>query len=390
MEYFRFLTEILTYVMGIERPIMKTKFYSGIIIALAVLAVFSSVSLVSASPNQGTNGYSSTCKGAVYTIDNAATGNNVIMYERDANGALTLTGMFSTQGLGTGSHLASQGAVVLTDNDHWLLVVDAGSNQISVFKVGSTLTLTDKVCSDGTMPVSITIHDDIVYVLNAGGTPDIAGFYLSNNGKLFPIPNSIKPLSGVVNSQPEQIGFNNDGKVLVVTEVAANIIDTYTVNWAGVASWPMIHASNGPGPYGFAFNEKGYLVVSEAGTGTLSSYKVSDNGNLKLISGSVPDYGLAPCWVAIGNNGLVYTSNAHGGTISDYKIMNNGMLVLITSIDATVNIPALDLAFSNDGSYMYNLNGNSITGFWVHHDGGLTQVTSVNGVPSSATGLAAS
>jgi 6-phosphogluconolactonase (cycloisomerase 2 family) len=368
---------------------MKTKFYSGIIVALAILALFSSLSLVSASPDHGTNGYSSTCNGAVYTIDNAVTGNNVIKYDRDVNGALTLAGTFSTYGLGTGSHLASQGAVVLTDNDHWLLVVDAGSNQISVFKVGSTLTFTDKVYSDGTMPVSIAIHDNLVYVLNAGGTPDIAGFYLSNNGKLFPIWGSIRPLSGVASSQPEQIGFNNDGRVLVVTEVAANNIDTYKVNWAGVASWPMVHASNGPGPYGFAFDEKGYLVVSEAGTGTLSSYKLSDNGNLKLISGSVPDFGLAPCWVAIGDHGLVYASNAHGGTISDYKITNNGKLVLISSVDATVNIPALDLAFSEGSRYLYSLNGNSIIGFWVHYDGSLTQVTSVSGVASSAAGLAA-
>jgi 6-phosphogluconolactonase (cycloisomerase 2 family) len=368
---------------------MKTKLYSGIIIAIAVLALFSAVSVVSASPDHGTNGYSSMCKGAIYTIDNAAAGNNVIKYDRDTNGVLTMAGTFSTYGLGTGSHLASQGAVVLTENDHWLLVVDAGSNEISVFKVGHTLTLVDKVYSDGTMPVSITIHDNLVYVLNVGGTPDIAGFHLGNNGKLFPIHGSVRPLSGTASSQPEQIGFNDDGKVLVVTEVAANKIDTYTVNWAGVASWPMVHASNGPGPYGFAFDENGYLVVSEAGTGTLSSYRVNDNGGLKLISGSVPDFGLAPCWVAIGNNGLVYASNAHGGTISDYRIMNNGKLVLISSVDATVNIPSLDLAFSEGNHYLYSLNGNSITGFWVHHDGDLTQVTMVSGVPSSAAGLAA-
>jgi 6-phosphogluconolactonase (cycloisomerase 2 family) len=195
-------------------------------------------------------------------------------------------------------------------------------------------------------------------------------------------------LSGAATPQPEQIGFNNDGKVLVVTEEGANIIDTYKVNWAGVASGPMTHPSNSPGPYGFAFNEKGYLVLSEAGTGTLSSYKVSDNGNLKLISGSVPDFGLAPCWVAIGDHGLVYASNAHGGTLSDYKIMDNGKLALISSVDATVGIPALDLAFSSGNHYLYSLNGNNITGFWVHYGGSLTQVTLVSGVPSSAAGLA--
>lgn len=369
---------------------MKTKLYSGIIIVIAILAVFSSVGLVSANPGHGTDGISApcaVCRGAVYTIDNAAAGNMVIKYYQSANGALTLAGSFCTNGMGTGTHLASQGAVVLTADGHWLLVVDAGSNEISLFRVSSTLTLTDKVCSQGTTPVSLTVHGNIVYVLNAGGTPDIAGFYLGHNGKLIPIPGSVRPLSGVASSQPEQIGFNNDGKVLVVTEVAANVIDTYVVNCAGCARGPIVHASNGLGPYGFAFDANGFLVVSEAGSGAVSTYCVNDHGCLKVISGSVPDFGLAPCWIAV-NGDKVYASNAHGGTLSDYRIMNNGKLVLLCSVSATVSTPALDLVFSKCGTYLYCLNGNNITGFWVHPCGGLTQVTMVSGLPAAA-GLAA-
>lgn len=374
---------------------MKTKLYAGLIVALSILALFSTVGLVSASSDVGNSNlndsFTHRSAGAVYTIDNAATGNMVIRYDRASNGVLTWSGNFAANGLGTGSKLASQGAVILTENGRWLLVVDAGSNEISVFSVsGSGLFLTDVVGCGGIMPVSLTIHNNIVYVLNAGGTPNIAGFRLTYNGMLTFIAGSVQPLSGIANNQPEQIGFNTNGKVLVVAEVGANIIDTYTLNRSGQASAPMTHASNSPAPYGFAFDGGGNLIISEAANGTLSSYIVNNNGSLKLISGSVPDFGVAPCWVVVTASGQVYTSNAHGGTISGYNAIKHGNLVLFSSVAATVNIPSLDLALSNGDHFLYNLNGGSITGFWIGSHGSLTQVTMVSELAESTTGLAAS
>jgi 6-phosphogluconolactonase (cycloisomerase 2 family) len=106
----------------------------------------------------------------------------------------------------------------------------------------------------------------------------------------------------------------------------------------------------------------------------------------------MPTFGAAPCWVAIDNDGsYAYTSNAHGGTISIFSISSNGGLNLQSSIAAKLNIPTLDLAFSNKGQFLYALNGGYITGFQVYNDGSLSQVTSVNtGFASSVTGLAAS
>ena len=110
---------------------MKTKILSGAMIVLSILAIFSAVGLVSASPAQGASdmnyAHSFDSTGAVYTMNNAATGNMVMKYDRAANGTLVLSGTFSTQGLGNGTELGSQGSVVLTDNGHWLLAVDAGS-----------------------------------------------------------------------------------------------------------------------------------------------------------------------------------------------------------------------------------------------------------------------
>lgn len=332
----------------------------------------------------------------VYTIDNAAA-NHVLVFTRGSDGSLVASGNYSTQGNGTGSGLASQGAVDLSPNGQWLLVVDAGSNEITVFQVnGNALVFADKVSSHGIVPISITINVDnnLVYVLDNGSatTPgNIAGFQFSNTGKLTYIGGSNQPLSGAPNTSPEQIGFSPDGRLLVVTEKAANIIDTYQVNYAGIAGAPMTTPSTGLGPYGFAFISH-FLVISEAASNTLSSYAWSDSGTLRTLSGAMPTFGNAPCWVAVNTeySSYVYTSNAHGGTISGFTLSGIGTLNLFSSIAAKARIPSLDLAFSKGGEFLYALNGNNITGFKTYFDGSLSQITTVGGLPASTTGLAAS
>ena len=373
---------------------MKRKIIAILSIAIAVLSIFAVASMVNAGGGNA---------GTVYTNDNASPNNNVLYYYRASDGSLTYGGSVATGGMGTGSALASQGAVVLTNNGRFLLTVDAGSNQISVFNVQSSgvPVFNSITSSHGTMPVSLTVYGNLVYVLNAGGTGNIAGFWLSNSGTLSYIAGSSQLLSAASGTGAEQIGFNPDGNVLIVTETGTNIIDTYLVNSMGVASPPTTHPSVGYAPYGFAFTGYGTLVVSEAhgsvGTaglglydGTLSSYVLSDQGNLRTISGSMPTFGAAPCWVAIDNQGsFVYTSNAHEGTISVFSITGPATLTLTSSIEAKLNIPTLDLAFSKNSQFLYALNGGSITGFKVFNDGSLWQVTSVSSVPASAAGLAA-
>jgi 6-phosphogluconolactonase len=364
---------------------MKKKFLAIITIVIATLAVFSATTLINAQPR---------VVGAVYTMDNAAAGNNVMRFDRLSDGSLMSSGNFSTQGKGTGAALASQGAVTLSDDGNWLFVVDAGSNEITVFQInGTSFMFSDKVSSQGTAPISVTVNDNWVYVLNNGSATtagNIAGFKLnSTTGKLAFITGSNQPLSGMPNTSPEQIGFSPRGNLLVVTEKAANITDVYIVN-AGVAGAPNAMPSVGIGPYGFAFTREGYLVLSEAASNTLSSFAATYNGSLRTLSGAMPDFGNAPCWVAVSGAGdYAYTSNAHGGTISTYSISRTGMLNLQSSIAAKTAVPTLDLAFTKYSQFLYALNGNSVTGFLVYPDGGLWQVSNLTGLPASTTGLAA-
>jgi len=348
----------------------------------AILAILASVNVSSSAYGGST--------GAVYIIDNSASGNNVWVYSRASDGSLTSLGSVAANGLGTGAGLGSQGAVVLTPSGRWLLTVDAGSNAISVFKVhGTGLTFVSKISSEGSDPISLTTNGNLVYVLDAAGAGNIAGFTLSPWGTLSFIGGSIQPLSGATSPSPEQIGFNNNGNILVVTEKATNIIDTYTVNRHGVASTPDSQTSAGTGPYGFAFNSHDELVVSEAASNSVSSYYVSDQGKLTVISSAVPTGGLAPCWLVISGH-LSFVANAHGGTLSSFQVSSKGKLTIISSTATTTTIPALDMAFTHNSEFLYVHNGVSITGYSVDSDGSLSTVASVTGLASSASGLAAS
>src|SRR5215212_741791 len=199
--------------------------------------------------------------GAVYALTNAAAGNSVVALDRDSDGTLTAAGTYSTGGLGSGAGLGSQGALVLSHNNQWLFAVNAGSNDVSVFSVDHHgLRLADRVSSGGTMPISLTEDNNVLYVLNAGGSGNITGFSVGHNGHLSAISGSTQPLSGGATG-PAQVQFSADGTLLAVTEKNTNMIDIYNVSKQGVAGGPGTHPSAGTTPFGFAFGKGGKLLV---------------------------------------------------------------------------------------------------------------------------------
>ena len=157
-------------------------------------------------------------RSTVYIASNGAAGNKVLIYQRSASGGLAAAGEVATGGLGSGGGLGNQGGVAAAESGRTLLVVNAGSNDVSVFRVrDGGLALTDRLPSGGTQPVSVAVHDDIVYVLNAG-SDNISGFRL-RHGRLAPIAGSTRPLSGS-GTAPAQIAFSPSGDTLLVTEKA--------------------------------------------------------------------------------------------------------------------------------------------------------------------------
>ena len=338
--------------------------------------------------------------GRVFTATNAAAGNEIVIYHRAANSSLSAAGRVATNGLGSGGGLGNQGGLLLSKNGRWLFAVNAGSNEISTFAVRrGTLSLTDKVSSGGTRPVSVTVHGDLLYVLNGGGTNNITGFSIGEWGKLTPIPNSTRPLSAAATG-PAQIQFTPDGDALVVTEKATNKIDLYTVE-DGIATGPAVRDSNGITPFGFAFDKRGHLIVSEAFGGAanqaaLSSYEISDDGtNLNIISPSVKDNQSAACWVVVTRNGrYAYTTNTASGSVSGYRVAKDGKLTLLgnglTAIIGAGSGP-IDAALSKGSQFLYVLNAGigTVNGYRVEANGSLTPINNVGGLAPGANGLVA-
>lgn len=372
-----------------QRLLLRRAFQS-IFGLLALLMLFSS-GLAAASGDAG----------AVFALSNSPNGNAVLIWNRAADGSLSAAGSAPTGGTGTGAGLGSQGALALSANHQWLFVVNAGSNDISTFRVRPNgLELKARVASGGTRPTSVTVHDDLLYVLNAGDPGNIVGFRGAGDGKLRQIAGSARPLSGNATA-PAQVQFSPDGDILAVTERNTQTIDTYRVGEHGLASGPIVNHSAGAVPFGFAFDKRGRLVVSEAGGGAnglsaASSYDVAHNGALQVISASAATNQGAACWVVVTGNGrYAYTANAAAGSdsISGFRIRKDGKLSLITPDGRTgvAGAGPTDMALSTNSHFLYvrNGRGNSISGFAVQNNGSLQPLPGVGGLPAGAAGLIA-
>src|SRR5215470_17549348 len=337
--------------------------------------------------------------GAVYGMTNAAGGNSILIFARAANGTLTSAGSAATGGTGKGAGLGSQGALVVTNDQRWLLAVNAGSNDITVFSVTPDgLQWRSKTPSDGAMPISVAIHGRLVFVLNAG-TPNVVGFRLSNDGTLYPLPGSTQLVSGAAG--PAEVAFNADGELLIVTDKPTNQVFTLRVNDEGAAAAPVAHVSNGATPFGFAVDQRDHLVVSEAhggpnGASALSSYDIHEEGGLRLITGSAPTHQGAACWVVITQNDkFAYTSDTASGVITGFSLSRDGSLTIldaqgVSAVTGAGSTPT-DLALSENSRFLFSLNlgAGTVAGWRIGSDGALTFTGVATGMPPSATGIAA-
>ena len=337
---------------------------------------------------------------AVYVQTNNATQNEVIVFSRAEDGALAPVGRYSTGGRGTGvPHLASAGSVVLGDDGRWLLVVNAGSDELSLFAVQPDgLQLADRVRSGGSRPTSVAVSGALVYVLN-NGTPNISGFNLTD-GKLTALADSTRPLSSA-DADPAQISFTPGGGTLIATERGTNTISSYVIDQHGCAQGPTTIRSSGQTPYGFGVTKDGSLIVSEAfggamGAAAASSYAVSGAGELTMMSGSVGDTRSEVCWVALTNDDrFAYVTNFGDGTVSCYEIAADGRLELHDPVAGSTGRGEKglrDVAISGDGRYLYAIDPDAqkLFGWAVGQDGHLTPAGQFGGVPGTVAGLAAS
>jgi 6-phosphogluconolactonase len=307
--------------------------------------------------------------GALYTQTNDPAGNTVQRFDRAADGSLTPAGTFATGGLGLASLGGRQGAVELSDNGRYLYAVNAGSDTVSIFRVGHRRTrLIDTVSARGTAPTSIDEDHGRVYVLNSGGTPSVTAYSRRPGGSLWPV--ATRELAPGAQGAAE-VAVTPDGRSLVVSERVANRLETLPLDHLGRPGRPVVTASSGAVPFGFGISPQGTIVVSEAGASTVSSYRLARDGGLRTVTGSLAVGQGAACWVAVSPNGrFAYTGNAAGG-ISGFAIGRDGTL---TAIGTTNLVPSpRDLDFDASGRHLMAVSpGGQVTSYRVGSNGSLT------------------
>ncbi len=336
--------------------------------------------------------------GVVFVQTDNTAGNQIVAYDRAADGTLTQAGVYATGGLGgqlIGSavdHLASQGSLTFDRDNDELYAVNAGSNTISVFAVlGDRLALRQVIGSGGAFPVSIAVRGNYVYVLNAleGGT--LEGF-ISILGRLFVLPGSGRALGLNPTEEPQfthtpgQVAFSPDGSQLIVTTKGnGSDIDVFHLRAFGeLSATPVVNSLPGAVPFAVSFDEQGHLIVAEAGTNALADFALNGNGTVTQLD-AVGTGQEATCWV-VASDGQFYVSNAASASLSAFGSSDGGQL--LTPLGNTpTDGGTVDAAVSGDGRFLYVQTGaaGNIDEFAVGAGGALSRIGTVT-VPGAIGG----
>jgi 6-phosphogluconolactonase (cycloisomerase 2 family) len=369
-----------------------TRFISAAGLAIAAIAALAVPANASDRESRHTG-----AEHVVFVQNDSVTGNQIVAYDRAEDGTLTQAGAYATGGLGgvlTGSvvdHLASQGSLTYDRRHGLLYAVNAGSDTVSVFSVrGDRLFLQQLLPSGGTFPVSVAVHGDLVYVLNARAGGSVQGYRVFF-GIVLPIRHSNRPLALPAVTTPEfvstpgQVAFSPDGsQLLVTTKANGSAIDVFGVRHDGrLSATPVVNSEPGTVPFAVDFDAAGHLVVTEAGTNALATFSLASNGTIAPIDAK-PTGQTATCWV-VQANGTFYASNAGSASLSGYLSSPAGVLTLVgqTPTDAGT----VDAAVTADGRYLYVQAGAAgiVDEFRVNADGSLTSLGAVT-VPDAAGG----
>jgi 6-phosphogluconolactonase (cycloisomerase 2 family) len=329
----------------------------------------------------------------LFVQTNNPAGNQILVYRLAEDGALTLAETVNTGGAGgrnggAGSDpLTSQGSLVYDAQHGLLIAVNAGSNTVSVLGFDNyRLSLRQVLASGGIFPVSVAVHGDLLYVVNAHEAGAITGYRISG-GQFHPIEDSTRSLGLTPVTGPEQflntpgqIGFTPDGQQLIITTKAnGSLIDVFAVGADGRPSGTFVANPAGtPLPFGFIFDDHGHLVVTDAVISALSTYTARSDGHVEQIA-SQPDGGMGMCWVAHVAGNFYVADNA-SRNITGYHIDPAGKPTVFTQ--AETRDGPIDLVGTRDGQFLYVEVGGAggVDGFRIKPDGTLTQIVTLTGL----------
>lgn len=342
---------------------------------------------------------------AVFVQTNGVGGNQVIAYHRSESGALTRVHTYATGGRGGALQggptdpLASQGSLVYDARHRELLAVNAGSNTITVFGVsGDRLRRRQVLPAGGTLPISITTHGNLAYVLDAGHAGAISGFAWHADGRLLPLAGSTRTL-GLANpavpdflKSPAQVGFTPDGAHLVVPTKTNATIDVFGVGSTGRPTVaPVRTAAPGTVPFSFVFDPAGRLILNQA-AGAESSFTVNADNTLTPVDALLENGQVATCWIVRARS-FYYAVNTGSDTITGFRSAAGKLTLLEPSgVTARTAPGPIDVAASRGGRFLYVQDGaaGALSLYRVGAGGTLAGIGTVGGLPvitSAAHGM---
>ena len=333
--------------------------------------------------------------GGVFVGTNDLNNNEIAAFSRGADGQLTHVGNFATGGQGSTEFdggegldpLISADSLVVTEDEQFLLTVNAGSDTISSFRIHDdfSLELVSVIDSGGVGPNSVAVQNGYVFVTNIdrdglalgeAGTEraepndegNVVGFRIDDNGELY-----ATGYSADLDNRPANIGFNAEGNTILVSSITS-----------GSAALPGENAE--ASLYSFAVDSDGALSLSDTGTPTLRGNE--EGRNLP----SAIDFDVQ----SIGGREFVVVTEARefnsegappalpalqAGSVTVYELAADGGLTITESDLATTDgDPAAPNAFGADGQ--------QLTACWIDfgHDGSTFYVSNaINATISSFT-----
>lgn len=358
----------------------------------------------------------------VYVATNKADGNTVALFHGDAN-SLVKIAEFNTGGVGTGdleipalqkdeTHPLANGddplisayGIRATDDGRYLLAVNAGDSSVSLMAVEDKgyLRAVNTVKAGDKFPVSVAVSGNKVVVASVGNTNgegSISAYEISG-GKLKAIADSRRDLK----ARPSTVAFSSNGDYLLVTELVTGNIKAFDFSGKTLSKKPVSTVASPRSdmrfqaiPVGFdvaksrsgsdivlvseaRFLTPDYKLREESGivpqspkyswqTSSVSSYTLSKDGKLKLVSadvltGQAVEGGeIANCWVEFSaDNSKLWAANALSSSISTFDIDATGKATLVsqTAYKQPAQMQFLsDMKLSTDSGILYQLIGNS-------------------------------
>ena len=342
--------------------------------------------------------------GAVYAMSNGEGQiegveqgpNSIVGYLQEEDGRLTPLGAFPTGGNGGDfdggeglDPLISAYAITKTNDNRFVLAVNAGSNTVTSMRIENDYSLTN-VSTESTLdigPNSIAYVESsqegisgLVYVANitreeflSQGEPaqqgSVTGYWLTNEGNLVPIEGSTRDLL----NRPSAVQFSPNGEFLVVASINSGSIAlasdnqdeivVYGVNSDGTLTESQLSGAtstlrdnaegrNLPSAIGFQIVQDNYVVVTEArefrpdGTppifpglqdGSVSTWQIQEDGSLTAINLDVAsgenNTGRTACWLDFSDENTFFVSNAIEAGLASYSF-ENGQIELIDQVAA--------------------------------------------------------